>query len=92
MDRFCPLRRALCAAQRGVVMPEQHDDSLAVHLATELYDGQGGHSLALKDVIRARPDLRHVVIVTNLHQRPFAAGPLWRKTWAPVCRWWRCRR
>jgi hypothetical protein len=70
MDRFCLSAGALCAAQRGVAMPEQHDDSLAVHLATELYDGQGGHSLALKDVIRARPDLRHVVIVTNLHQRP----------------------
>ena len=31
MDRFCVSARALCAAQRGVVMPEQHDDSLAVH-------------------------------------------------------------
>lgn len=70
MDRFCLAAGALSAQALKLQAPDGYHDHLAVHLATELYDGQGGHSLALKDVIRARPDLRHVVLVTNLHDRP----------------------
>ncbi|WP_457391080.1 hypothetical protein [Roseateles sp. P5_E1] len=69
MDRFCLAAGALAARQLNLATPESYHDHLAVHVATELYDGQGGHSLALKDVIRARPDLTHVVVVTNLHER-----------------------
>ncbi|MFG6466614.1 hypothetical protein [Roseateles sp. BYS87W] len=69
MDRFCLAAGALAAQQFQIQPAGQMQAGLAVHVATELYDGQGGHSLALKDVIRARPDLHHVVLVTNLHDR-----------------------
>lgn len=69
LDRFCLAAGALSARHLGLTAPTDYHDHVAVHVATELYDGMGGHSLALKDVIRARPDLTHVVIVTNLHDR-----------------------
>ena len=70
MDRFCLAAGAMSSRQLGLSTPTAYNDQLAVHVATELYDQQGGHTLALKDVIRARPDLTHVVLVTNLHDRP----------------------
>lgn len=70
LDRFCLAAGEMAARQLKLETPTAYHDHIAVHLATELYDGQGGHSLALKDVIRARPDLTHVVLVTNLHGRP----------------------
>lgn len=69
LDRFCLAAGAMSARHLGIQAPTDYNDHVAVHVATELYDGQGGHSLALKDVIRARPDLTHVVVVTNLHDR-----------------------
>ena len=69
LDRFCLAAGAMSARHLGLTPPTDYNDHVAVHVATELYDGQGGHSLALKDVIRARPDLTHVVVVTNLHDR-----------------------
>ncbi len=69
LDRFCLAAGAMSASQFGIETPVEYNDQLAVHLATELYFGQGGHSLALKDAIRARPDLMHVVLVSNLHER-----------------------
>lgn len=69
MDGFCQAAGAMSAQQLALSTPTAHNEQLAVHLVTEVYDSQGGHTLALKDVIRARPDLVHVVIVTNLHDR-----------------------
>lgn len=69
LDQFCLNAGAMSSAQLGLAAPAQYQGDVAVHLATELYHGQGGHSLALKDVIRARPDLKHLVLVTNLHER-----------------------
>lgn len=69
MDRFCQAAGAMSAQQLALSPPVAYNEQLAVHLVTEVYDSQGGHTLALKDVIRARPDLVHVVIVTNLHDR-----------------------
>ncbi|MGM9479962.1 hypothetical protein ACS5PN_02070 [Roseateles sp. NT4] len=69
MDRFCLAAGEISARQLGQSPSTAYNDHLAVHVTTEVYDGQGGHTLALKDVIRARPDLTHVVLVTNLHDR-----------------------
>lgn len=69
MDRFCQAAGAMSARQLSLAAPDGYNDQLAIHLVTEVYEAQGGHTLALKDVIRARPDLTHLVIVTNLHDR-----------------------
>lgn len=69
LDRFCLAAGAMAAQHANLAPPTDYHAHIAVHIATELYEGQGGHSLALKDVIRARPDLSHVVLVTNLHDR-----------------------
>ena len=45
------------------------DASLNVFVATELTKGVGGHTLALKDLMTAQPTLRHVVLLTNLHNK-----------------------
>jgi hypothetical protein len=69
LDKFCQAAGRLAATQAGIQLPTDYNDQLAVHVVTETYYAQGGHTPALKDVIRARPDLTHVVLVTNLHGR-----------------------
>lgn len=69
VDRFCLAAGAISARALNLQPPTDYNGHIAVHLATELYDGMGGHSLALKDVIRSRPDMMHVVLVSNLHDR-----------------------
>lgn len=69
LDRLCQ-RAGEMAWISGVVEPlAPFSEQLVVHVATELYHKVGGHTLALKDVIRAQPDMRHVVLLTNLHDR-----------------------
>lgn len=84
IDRYCLAAGAMAAQQLNLKPVVEHHGHLAVHVATELYEGQGGHSLALKDVIRARPDLTHVVLVTNLHDRPLPLDKFARDLTASV--------
>ena len=68
-DRCCLAAGELAwkAGYSGVLPP--FDRQLVVHVATELHHKTGGHTLALKDVVRAQPHLRHVILVTNLHDQ-----------------------
>lgn len=84
MDRFCQTAGAMSARQMSLPAADGYNDQLAVHLVTEVYEAQGGHTLALKDVIRARPDLVHIVIVTNLHERPLPLESFNRDMAQPV--------
>jgi hypothetical protein len=69
LDRLCSAAGAMALQTLGVSQVANHDSLTVVHIATELYYRQGGHTLALKDVIRAQPDVHHVVLLTNLHDR-----------------------
>lgn len=42
-----------------------YKENCSVYLATQLFFGAGGHTLALKDIIRAKPNDRHVVFLSN---------------------------
>ncbi len=84
MDRFCLAAGAMAAQRLNLQPPNDYNAHIAVHLATELYDGMGGHSLALKDVIRARPDMTHIVLVTNLHERELPLDKFGRDLATPV--------
>ncbi len=76
LDRHCQQAGALAAAALGAAPQTPFDDSLTVYIATELMQGNGGHTLALRDVIHARPQGRHVVLVSNLHDKELALPDL----------------
>ena len=69
-DRYCLEAGDLAWKASGSEALGPFDQGLAVHVATELHHKVGGHTLALKDVIRAQPALRHVILVTNLNNMP----------------------
>ena len=74
LDHFC-LWAGSAAAAMLPPAPEApgnapYDENLVVYLATELLKNQGGHTPALQDVIQARPQGRHVVLLSNLHDKP----------------------
>lgn len=69
LDAFCQWAGAQANAMLGAMPETPFDDSLCVYIATELMQANGGHTLALRDVIHARPNARHVVLVSNLHDK-----------------------
>lgn len=69
LDRHCLQAGAVAWSALGAEPATAYDDSLVVYIATELAQGNGGHTLALRDVIHARPQSRHVVLVSNLHDK-----------------------
>lgn len=69
IDRCCLQAGELAWQSVAPSTPLSFDHQLIVYVATELYHKTGGHTLALKDVIRAQPGLRHVILLTNLHDR-----------------------
>lgn len=69
IDRCCLEAGKLAWQGADTASISPFDRQLVVYVATELYHKSGGHTLALKDVIRAQPDLRHVILLTNLHDK-----------------------
>jgi len=69
IDRCCLAAGELAWQSVDPVPLPPFDRQTVVYLATELYHKSGGHTLALKDVIRAQPDYRHVILLTNLHDK-----------------------
>ncbi len=68
IDSFLAKAGGLAFSQNRTTILTNYDENLAVHIATELYLVRG-HSGALKDLIRALPDKRHVILITNLLER-----------------------
>lgn len=69
VDRRCGAAGAQLAATLNLAAPPAHDEALDVYIATEIMKNSGGHMHALRDVIHARPQARHVVLLTNLHNK-----------------------
>ncbi len=69
LDRLCLQAGKLVWDAKPAAPDRTFDAATSVFVATELYKGVGGHTLALKDLMTAQPGLRHVVLITNLHNR-----------------------
>ena len=72
LDQLCQRIGAACLAQTyrpGASLDDEPADVIV--LATELHD-VGGHSRLVEDLIRVRPGLRHLILLTNAYNSPAA--------------------
>lgn len=69
IDRCCLAAGELAWQSAVPTTLPPFNSEIVVYVATELYHKSGGHTLALKDVIRAQPGLHHVILLTNLHDK-----------------------
>jgi len=67
IDQFLHDAGVLALGNHQTLAAPTYDENLAVHIATELHP-VGGHSGALKDVIRSMSGKRHVILLTNLFE------------------------
>lgn len=67
LDHLClnAGRKIVDQYQDAITLAGQYKENCSVYLTTQLYLGTGGHTLALKDIIRAKPNDRHVVFLSN---------------------------
>ena len=68
LDRLCLAAGKMIWEANPPPADRVFDAGTSVFVATELYR-IGGHTLALKDIMTAQPQLRHVILMTNLHNR-----------------------